>query len=123
MIEIIIGILAFVVGGILAYFILQKALKSKSEKIIQEAQAEAEVIKKDKILQAKEKFFQLKTEHEKQINSKNNKLLAAENKIKQKENTLNQRIDDFQRKKKETDAIRENLNHQIDLVEKKSAET
>ena len=122
MIEIIIGSIAFVGGGIISYFVLQKALKTKNEMIVKEAQTEAEVIKKDKILQAKEKFLQLKTEHEKQINSKNNKLLAAENKFKQKENTLNQRMDDFQRKKKEVDAIRDNLNHQIDLVDKKSEE-
>ncbi|MFA8436140.1 MAG: ribonuclease Y [Marinifilaceae bacterium] len=122
MIEIIIGSIAFIGGGVISYFVLQKALHKKNENIIKEAQAEAEVIKKDKILQAKEKFFQLKTEHEKQINSKNNKLLAAENKLKQKENTMNQRMDDFQRKKKEVDAIRENLNVQIDLVEKRHAE-
>jgi ribonuclease Y len=122
MIEIIVGSIAFVGGGIISYFVLQRALKNKSEMIVKEAKSEAEVIKKDKILQAKEKFLQLKTEHEKHINAKNNKLLAAENKIKQKENTLSQRMDDFQRKKKEVDAIRENLNVQIDLVEKKSTE-
>ncbi len=120
MTELIIGIFAFIVGGTIAYFVLQLALKSKSSKIIQEAQTEAEVIKKDKILQAKEKFLQLKTEHEKQINSKNSKLQSIENKLKQRESSLSQRIEDFQRKKKETDAIRENLNHQIDLVEQKA---
>ena len=122
MIEIIIGSIAFVGGGVVSYFVLQKALKTKSSSIIKDAQAEAEVIKKDKILQAKEKFFQLKTEHEKQINAKNNKLLAAENKFKQKDNVLNQRVEDFQRKKKEVDAIRDNLNVQIDLVERKGDE-
>lgn len=122
MIDLIIGSIAFVGGGVLSFFVLQRSLKTKSEMIIKEAQAEAEVIKKDKILQAKEKFFQLKTEHEKQINAKNNKLIAAENKFKQKEIGLNQRIEDFQRKKKEVDTIRENLNIQIDLVEKRTAE-
>ncbi len=122
MIEIIIGSIAFVGGGIVSYFVLQKTLKARSSSIIRDAQSEAEVIKKDKILQAKEKFFQLKTEHEKQINSRNNKLLAAETKYKQRENALNQRIDEFQRKKKEVDIVRENLTVQIDLVERKSDE-
>lgn len=122
MIEIIIGSIAFVGGGVISYFVLQKALSKKNDSIIREAQAEAEVIKKDKILQAKEKFLQLKTEHEKQINNKNNKLLVAENKLKQKDTALSQRIEEFQRKKKEVDTIRENLTNQLDLVEKRGEE-
>ena len=110
MTEIIIGAIALVGGGFLSFLILQRALKSKREGIIRDAQAEAEVLRKDKILQAKEKFLQLRTEHEKQINAKNAKLLVVENKVKQKETAVNQRVEDFQRKKKEVDSIRENLN-------------
>ncbi|MGZ2368219.1 ribonuclease Y [Ancylomarina sp. YFZ004] len=122
MTEIIIGAIALVGGGFISYFVLQRALKSKSEGIIRDAQAEAEVLRKDKILQAKEKFLQLRTEHEKQINSKNAKLLVVENKVKQKETAVNQRVEDFQRKKKEVDTIRENLNVQMELVERKEME-
>ncbi|PCH71215.1 MAG: ribonuclease Y [Bacteroidales bacterium] len=122
MIEIIIGSIAFIGGGIISYFVLQKTLKTKSSSIIRDAKSEAEVIRKDKILQAKEKFFQLKTDHEKQINSRNNKLLSSETKFRQRENALTQRIDEFQRKKKEVDVVRENLTVQIDLVERKSDE-
>ncbi len=122
MTEIITGAIALVGGGFLSYFILQRALENKRERIVKDAQAEAEVLKKDKILQAKEKFLQLRTEHEKQINAKNAKLLVLENKIKQKETVVNQRVEDFQRKKKEVDSIRENLTVQIELVEKKEME-
>lgn len=122
MTEIIIGAIALVGGGFISYFVLQRALKRKSESIIKDAQAEAEVLRKDKILQAKEKFLQLRTEHEKQINAKNAKLLVIENKVKQKENAVNQRVEDFQRKKKEVDTIRENLNVQMELVERKEME-
>lgn len=122
MTEIIIGAIALVGGGFLSYFILQRALKGKCEGIIKDAQAEAEVLRKDKILQAKEKFLQLRTEHEKQINAKNAKLLVIENKVKQKETAVNQRVEDFQRKKKEVDSIRENLNVQMELVERKELE-
>ncbi|BAX78512.1 ribonuclease Y [Labilibaculum antarcticum] len=122
MIEIIIGSIAFIGGGVVSYFVLQKTLNNRSSSIIRDAQSEAEVIKKDKILQAKEKFFQLKTEHDKQINSRNNKLLASETKYKQRENALTQRIEEFQRKKKEVDIVRDNLTVQIDLVERKSDE-
>lgn len=118
--EIVIAIVAFLVGGGLTWVLLNTALKSKSRKVIREAEAEAEVIRKDKILQAKEKFLQLKAEHEKEINARNSKIVAAENKLKQKESTFSQKMEELQRKKKETDAIRENLDQQLELVEKKS---
>ncbi len=110
------------VGGILAFFLGRTSLQNKSNNIMKEAEAEAEMIKKDKILQAKEKFLQLKTEHEKVINEKNSKILMAENKIKQREASLSQRIEDNQRKMKENEAIRSNLDSQLELVNKRSAE-
>ncbi|HSM49190.1 MAG TPA: hypothetical protein VK872_15330, partial [Draconibacterium sp.] len=66
MIELLIGFAAgFLGGGALAYVFWNKALNTKKMRIVSEAQAEGEVIKKDKILQAKEKFLQLKADHEK----------------------------------------------------------
>ncbi|MDN5292575.1 MAG: ribonucrease [Anaerophaga sp.] len=118
--EIVIAIVAFVAGGGLTWVLIYKALGARSRKIIREAEAEAEVIKKDKILQAKEKFLQLKAEHEKEINARNSKIIAAENKLKQKETAFSQKMEEFQRKKKENDVIRENLDQQLELVEKKS---
>lgn len=110
---------AFVVGGLLSFVLWQTALRNKSRAIIREAETEAEVIKKDKILQAKEKFLQLKTDHEKIINEKNNKLAVAESKFRQKETSLSQRFEEVNREKKEVEAIRENLKQQILVVEKK----
>lgn len=120
--NIIIGAIAFVGGGVLSYFFWNKALKKKREEIIEDAKSEGEVIKKDKILQAKEKFLQLKEQHEKEINERNSKVVAAENKIKQKENTLSQKMEETERKRKEQEAIRENLQNQLDVVEKKNEE-
>jgi len=110
---------AFVLGGVLSFFLWQIALRNKSRAIIREAETEAEVIRKDKILQAKEKFLQLKADHEKIINEKNNKLAIAENKFKQKEASLSQRFEELNRERKEVEVIRENLKQQILLVEKK----
>ncbi len=110
------------VGGIIAFFLGRSSLRTKANNIMKEAGTEAEMIKKDKILQAKEKFLQLKSDHEKVINEKNSKILIAENKIRQKEANLSQRIEDNQRKIKENDAIRENMNSQMELVNKRSEE-
>lgn len=113
---------AFVIGFGASYIMWQKALKSKSKKIISEAEAEAEVIKKEKILQAKERFLQLKSEHEKVINEKNNKIAQIESRTKQKEQILSQKIEEAQRKKNEADTIRDNLTVQLELVDKKTEE-
>ena len=107
-------------GG--SYLIWKIALRNKSRKIVSEAETEAEVIRKEKILQAKERFLQLKSEHEKVINEKNSRIAQAETRIKQKELTLSQKLEETQRKKNEADAIRENLNSQLELIEKKNEE-
>jgi len=89
---------------------------------VREAETEAEVIRKEKILQAKEKFLQLKTDHEKIFNERNNKLLQAENKIKQREVVYSQKFEELQRKQNEIDTIRENLNNQLHIVDKRTEE-
>jgi ribonucrease Y len=120
--ELLIGVIAFLVGGGVAWVSFTKALKARNRKIIQEAQAEAEIIKKDKILQAKDKFLELKAEYENDINNRNAKMLANENRIKQKELSVTQKIEELQRKTKEVDTVRENLNGQLELIDKKKEE-
>jgi len=119
---IILGAVALLAGFGAGIFFWHSALKNKSRKIISEAETEAEVIRKEKILQAKERFLQLKAEHEKVINEKNNRVAQAENRIKQKELTLSQKIEEAQRRKNEAETIRENLNIQLELVDKKHEE-
>ena len=117
---IVIALVALVAGAVLTYLVNQALLRKKSTNILKEAEAEAEVLKKDKILQAKEKFLQLKSEHEKVINEKNQKILLAE--LKQREVIISQKFEEIQRKGKEVDVIRDNLSHQIEIVEKKKEE-
>jgi ribonuclease Y len=113
---------ALIFGLGVSYVLWQLTLKVKSRKIIDEAETEAEVIRKEKILQAKERFLQLKSEHEKVITEKNIKIAQAENRIRQKELTLSQKIEEAQRKKNESEAIRENLTAQLEIIDKKSEE-
>jgi ribonuclease Y len=120
--EIVIGISAFIFGGLVTWIAVTQAFKNRAKRIIREAENEAEVIKKEKMLQAKEKFLQLKAEHEKEINSRNAKILALENKTKQRETAVAQRIEEYARKKKELDTVRENLDAQLEIVEKKNEE-
>jgi ribonuclease Y len=77
------------------------------------------VIKKEKILQAKEKFLQLKAEHEKYVQGKNNAIGKTESRLKQKENSVNQKLEELGKKNKEVQSIRENLNQQLELIKRK----
>ncbi len=117
--EIFLIVAAFILGGVISYFVWDKALKKKAEKIIDEAKNEGEVIKKEKILQAKEKFLQLKSEHEAAVNEKNAKLQAYETKLKQREAQLALKNEEVNKKNKELDILRQNLDAQLDLVDKK----
>ncbi len=123
------GVAALVIGGFIAWAIVKRSYKAKeliagdkAKMILKEAESEAEVLKKNKILEAKEKFFQLKTEHEKAIVEKDKNINIAENRIKQKETTLAQKIEQAQRKEKENETLQENLKNQLDILEGRKEE-
>ena len=97
-------------------------LKSKYDKILKEAETEAEVIKKNKLLEVKEKFLNKKADLEKEVSLRNQKIQQAENKLKQRELVLNQRQEEIQRKKTEAEAVKENLEAQLVIVDKKKEE-
>ncbi|MBR6418456.1 MAG: ribonuclease Y [Bacteroidales bacterium] len=103
--------------------ILRNRLLAKSQQVLKDAEEKGEIIKKDKILQAKEKYLQMKGEYEKQINERNGKIQQAEQKLKQREQTLAQKVEELQKKSNELKTASENLNGQIELLNKRKAET
>lgn len=109
-------------GGISTATFLRKSALKKSKQILKEANAEAEVLKKDKILEAREKFLQMKSDHDQYVNEKNLAIQQNEARLKQKEAGLNQRIEELAKKQKENTTIRENLNSQLEVIEKRQAE-
>jgi ribonuclease Y len=113
---------AAALAAILAYIITRRIVKKSADKLVKDASIEAENIKQQKILEAKEKFLDLKREHESFINEKNTKIAQTENRLKQKENSLNQQINENQRKNKELENLKENLAQQLEKIEKKSEE-
>ncbi len=110
------------IGILIASTVLRKAVEKKAMLKLQEAEVKAEAMKNEKMLQAKEKFLQLKTEHEKTISEKNQMMVAAENRIKQKEQSFSQKQEQITRKDAELDAVRQNMTHQLELLEKKKEE-
>ena len=112
----------FAVGAGLSYLFFRYGLKTKYDNIIKEAETEAEVIKKNKLLEVKEKFLNKKADLEKEVALRNQKIQQVENKLRQREMVLNQKQDEVQRKRNEAEAIKENLEAQIAIVEQKKEE-
>ncbi|MDR1886876.1 MAG: ribonuclease Y [Prevotellaceae bacterium] len=121
-VNIIITITVATVAAALAYLITRSTVKKAAAKLIKDATTEAENIKQKKILEAKEKFLDLKKEHELFVNEKNIKISQTENRLKQKENSLNQQMNENQRKGKEVETLKENLAQQLDKIERKAEE-
>jgi len=115
-------ILGIVAGFILAGSKLNASAKKEKENMIKEAEVKAEAIKQEKILQAKEKFLQLKGEHDKSVQEKNSHISQTENKLKQKEGDLNKKIEDLNRKDKEAETLKNQANQQIDLYKNRVEE-
>ena len=104
-ISLIIGFVAGAAIALAAYIVIRRSiLKGKRDEIIEKAEVEAEKIKNDRILQAKEKYLSLKSEHEKMVNESNARIHDAENRVRQKENTLNQKMGEADRKNRDLDA-------------------
>ena len=121
MIAYLIGALIGAVIALGVYIVVQRLiLNGQKNEIIAKAEIEAEGIKQDKIHQAKEKFLQLKSEHEQYINEKNNQIREAESRVKQKENTLNQQNAELQKKLRDADNARNSLRALQDNLAKKA---
>ena len=121
-VTIVLSIACFIVGGFASYLFFKHGLKNKYDGILRDAEAEAEVIKKNKLLEVKEKFLNKKADLEKEVAQRNQKIQQAENKLKQRELVLNQRQEEIQRKKMEAEAVKENLEAQLSIVDKKKEE-
>ncbi|OBX26958.1 ribonuclease Y [Gelidibacter algens] len=143
-----------VLGIVLGYIVAKTLEKNNASKLIKNAQeesnsilrqanSEGESIKKDKLLQAKEKFIELKSEHEKIILSRDKKMAEAEKRTRDKESQtsnelaknkkLSQEIEDkikdydfrlefLEKKKEEVDKAHKSQIRQLEVISALSAE-
>lgn len=130
--------IVYIVGavfvGIIVGFLISKLLQDKlfrskikeaedkGDHILKEAQLTAENIKKDKILEAKEKFIKLKAEFEEEANRKKNQIISNENKIRQRESNLSKQIEKNKRAEAELESMKENVSAQMEIVNKRKDE-
>ncbi|MEQ8582140.1 MAG: ribonuclease Y [Marinoscillum sp.] len=118
-------LLGFVIDRVILKRSITKKLKSAEDQkklILKEAEVNAESIKKDKVLEAKEKFLKLKTEFEEEANRKKNLLITNENKLKQRESSISKQMEQNKRVEAELESAKENLQAQLEIVRKRKDE-
>ena len=120
--EVLFIIAAFLVGGLVTWIVMNTMLKTRTNNILKEAEAEAKVLRENKMLEVKEKYLTLKNEYEVQCNQRNAKMQQFESKLKQREMQLNQLQSEVQRGRSENEAVKENLNNQLDIVNSRKQE-
>src|SRR5690554_1055135 len=129
-ISIIGGLLLGIIIGCIVAKVLEKNNASKLIKnakksataILKEANSEGESIKKDKILQAKEKFIELKSEHEKVILSRDKKMADAEKRIRDKESQLSSELSKNTKQNQQLDEKIKDYDFRVDVLEKRQDE-
>jgi ribonucrease Y len=122
-ITVIITALAGTGGGIAAgWYGLKKMTASQIAATLKKAEEDGEVIKEKKILQAKERFLQLKSDHDKQVQAKMREMQDLEKKHAQKELQLNQKLQEISKKEQELARLKSDYEAQMEVIEKKKVE-
>jgi ribonuclease Y len=101
---------------------LEEETREKVKSMLREADVNAESIKKERILESKEKYLKLKSEFDEEMNSKKNIIITNENKVKQREQQVLKELEQVKRKEAELDGKKENLIAQLHSVQVKKEE-
>jgi ribonuclease Y len=96
--------------------------EQRADLIVKEAVLQAEKLKNDRILEAREKFLKMKQEFEEESNRKKNQIISNEQKIKQREGQLSKELENVKRKELDLDEDRKTLAQQHELVRKRKEE-
>ena len=125
----IVGIIALFIGFLAAKLLernnasqVTKQATKNAQSIIKEGKLKAESIKKDKMLQAKEKFIELKSEHEKVILSREKKMSEAEKRTRDKESQVSNELSRNKKLNTSLEGKVKDYDHRIEYLDKKRAE-
>jgi len=124
-----IGVIGIVLGFLIAKVIerknasqMIKSAKKIAAGILKEAKAESETHKKDKILQAKEKFIELKSEHEKVILGIDRKIAEAEKRTRDKESQVSNELARNKKLNSDLEEAKKDYLGRLEFLEKKQSE-
>jgi ribonuclease Y len=121
---ILVGIAAgFIISKLLEKTSISKGLENannEAARILKSAESEGENLKKDKIFQAKERFLELKSEHEKHILNKEKDLSEVQKRIKDKESQISNELSINKKNNQSLIDKTTALDKKLELFEKKS---
>lgn len=99
---------------------------AKADKIMAKAESKNEAVKQKKIAEAKEKYSNMRSEHDKHVNKfkvetkeRELEIKSLEKELELKEKQFASKIEDIEAKESEVKVIRENLDKQLNIVSKK----
>ena len=126
--EMLLSILLIIFGLICGFgltflvaFLREGTTSKKIDKMLSDAEKNADKIKRDAVMEAKEKSYQLKLEVDKDIKEKKSELKDSENKLLQREASLDKRDELCQRRESTLDEREEKLiQRQKDIQEKEA---
>ena len=101
---------------------ITKNANRTAEQIISKAKSEGEAIKKNKIFQAKERFLELKSEHEKVISSRNNKMAEAEKRTRDKESQISSELSKNKKLGDQLESAKKDYELRLGLLDKRQEE-
>ncbi len=119
---IIAAVVALAIGTGCGYWIFRNFVNGKYKEMMATAEKESEVLKEKKLLEVKEKFLNKKSELEKEVQQRNQKIQQNENRLKQREISLNQRNEELGRKKQEVEQMQTRIDNEKKLLQIKSEE-
>lgn len=119
---ILLAALGIIIGGAVMYLSQQKSASGRAKTILDEAEREAEVLKKNKLLEAREQELQIKNAAEKEATQRLQKIQGAEQRIKQRELQLNQQQSENQRAKNDLDNQKTQLENRAAKLDQRAAE-
>lgn len=96
--------------------------KKEAASILKNAEIDAEATKNKKIFQAKEKFLELKAEHEQVILGKDKKIAEIEKRTRDKESQVSSELAKAKKSNDELEAKLADYNNRIDVLDKKQLE-
>ncbi|WP_121967233.1 ribonuclease Y [Myroides sp. N17-2] len=96
--------------------------QNEAKTLIRDAKTDGEAIKKEKILQAKEKFIELKSEHEQVILARDKKIAEAEKRTRDKESQISSELAKAKKANDEGEKKVAEYDQKLEIVEKKQEE-
>lgn len=130
---IVIGVIGLIIGALAGIFYSRSSTTSKAnliitdakqnaENIVKNANVQAEAVKKEKHLQAKEKFLELKSKHDADIQAREKKMQEVEKRAKDKESKLNDELSKVSKLEKDLDKQLSDYQRKQEAIDKKQIE-